>query len=59
MRNTDYKVVASVMVRGVADMTPKQRKAIVAWLRKLAIELQRRPGEFAKTFRAHYLSIAK
>ena len=48
------KVAASVMVYGVAEMTPKGRREVCNWLRRLAGDLQREPDTFAKTFRARY-----
>jgi len=49
------KVAASLTVYRIADMTPKGRKAICSWLRKLAADIQKEPESFAKMFRARYL----
>ena len=55
MKKQGDKVVASLTVYQVADMTDKGRKEVCDWLRKLARDLQHEPETFAKTFRARYL----
>jgi len=53
----ESKVAASVTVYRVADMTPKGRKEVCAWLRRLCAAIQRHPESFDKTFRARYMYI--
>jgi len=59
MKKIKEKVAASLTVYGIADMTPKGRRAICAWLCNLAADIQAEPKAFNKTFRARYMYAAK
>ena len=51
------KIVASIMVREISDMTRRGRRDICAWLRKQAQFIEDNPEAFSKEYRARYLCV--
>lgn len=49
------KSAAIITIKDAANMSPKGRKAIAAWMRRQAEFLEKHAKELSPTFRARYL----